>query len=100
MAKLKFVCEFEVDESWVADGFNPDDERAKDMLAHTLPHAHGSELKARVLVPIDQEKAAKLQGYDSLKAMLADRKKRGEQVMKVRPMPAWMISVSRWLVRA
>lgn len=91
MAKLKFLVEFEVDESWVADGFNPDDERAKSMLAHTLPHAHGSELKARVLIPIDQEKAAKLMGYASLKAMINERKEDGDQIMKPVPMVRWKL---------
>lgn len=79
MAKLKFVVEFQVDESWVADGFNPDDDRAKSMLAHSLPYADGSELKARVLIPIDQKKAAKLMGYASLGDMVKERKKAGEQ---------------------
>lgn len=84
MAKLKFICEFEVDETWVADGFNPDDEDAHSMIAHRLPHATGGEIKGRVLVPIDQEKAAKIMGYLSLRAMNAARKKDGDAPIRAK----------------
>lgn len=83
MAKLTFIAEFQVDASWVADGFNPDDEDALSMLAHRLPHANiGAELKARVLVPVDQKKAAKLMGYASLEEMNAEREKEGNKPLK------------------
>lgn len=39
-----------VDDSWVADGFNCDNDRALSMLAHDLQFAHiGTELSAKVL---------------------------------------------------
>lgn len=84
MAKLKFIVEFSVDSSWVADGFNPTDEDAQSMIAHRLPHAHGSEVKGRILQPIDQEKAAKLQGYESVKAMHKDAEKQGLEIPRAR----------------
>lgn len=69
MSKMKFTIEFAVDESWVADGFNPDNEDALTMLSRRLPYAFGHELRAKVVKKIDQRKAAKLQGYASVKAM-------------------------------
>jgi len=81
MAKLKFTVEFEIDESWVADGFNPDDDQAKEMLARRLAYAQGHEMRARVIKPIDQSRAAKLMGYGSVAAMNKVRKKDGDQLL-------------------
>ena len=60
--KLKYTAEFWVDESWVADGFDLTDERAKEMLNGTLPYAHGSELHARVTKAPKPETVARIQG--------------------------------------
>ena len=61
--KLKWVVEFYVDETWVADGFDLDDERALDMLANDLQWATiGTELDAKVIKRPDQRLINKLQG--------------------------------------
>lgn len=69
---FKWTVEIQVDQSWVADGFDMTDERAHSMLAKTLPFAYGHELKAKVLSAPDPELIAKAQGY----ASAADMKER------------------------
>ncbi len=59
----KWTVEFEVNAVWVADGFDLTDDRAHAMLADHLSHAHGSELKARVIKAPDPDKVAREQGY-------------------------------------
>lgn len=61
--KYKWVVEIEVADTWVADGFDLDDDRAHKMLAEHLPYAYGHELKARVLKAPDPDAIAKEQGY-------------------------------------
>ena len=63
MAMLRWTVEFAVDESWVADGFDLTDERAKEMLATDLGYAYGHELGAKVLKYPSAERVARLQGY-------------------------------------
>jgi hypothetical protein len=64
VAKLKWTVQFEIDECWVADGFNLTDERALDMLAHDLGWANvGMELGAKVIKAPDPHLIRKLQGY-------------------------------------
>lgn len=64
MAMLKWTVEFEVDESWVADGFTLTDERALDMLSHDLQWAIvDTELSARVVKAPSEDRIAKLQGW-------------------------------------
>jgi hypothetical protein len=65
MAKrwFKWTVEIKVDQSWVADGFNLDNERAQSMLANTLPHAYGYELKAKVVAAPPLEEILRKQGY-------------------------------------
>ena len=58
-----YTVEFKVHKTWIADGFDLTDERAKEMLAHDLQSAHGSELRAKVLTAPDPELIAKAQGY-------------------------------------
>lgn len=69
MAKrLSWTVRFEVDESWVADGFVLTKERALDMLQREIPYAYEKELKVRIVAkPLDAE-IAKAQGYPSVKA--------------------------------
>jgi hypothetical protein len=63
--RLKWTVVFEVDESWVADGFNMTDERALDMLANDLQYANiGTELGARVIKAPSQKKIRKIQEYE------------------------------------
>lgn len=62
--KYKWTVEFEVDASWVADGFDLDDDRALDMLSHDLRYAHiGAELDAKVIKAPKREAIRKEQGY-------------------------------------
>ena len=65
MKTFKWVVEFEVTETWVADGFNITDNKAMSMMEEVLPFASGSEFKARVI----KAPAAKLiritQGYSA-----------------------------------
>lgn len=63
--KFKWVVEFSVDESWIADGFDLTDERAKEMIEHTLPYSYGSETEARVLKSPNPTVIRHLQGYDT-----------------------------------
>ena len=65
MAKLKWTVEFEVEDVWVADGFELTDERALDMLSHDLSSAIiGMELSAKVISAPTPEEIRRLQGYD------------------------------------
>ena len=72
--KLKWTVEFAVDSSWVADGFDLTDERAKEMLANDLRYAFGHELGAKVLKYPPAVKVARLQGYDSAEHIEKQRK--------------------------
>lgn len=63
MAMLRWTVEFAVDSSWVADGFDLTDERAKEMLAYDLRYAYGHELGAKVIKYPSAERVARLQGY-------------------------------------
>lgn len=47
--KLTWTVEFSVDPSWVADGFDLDDERAHLMIQHDLGYAYPSETSAKVV---------------------------------------------------
>lgn len=62
----KFVwwVEFQVDETWVEDGFDLTDERALEMLSSDLQFANiGTELKARVIKSPDPKVIRRVQGY-------------------------------------
>ena len=80
---LKWTVEFSVDSTWVADGFDLTDERAKEMLNNDLKYAYGHELKAKVTKYPSAEKVARLQGFSdrtknptySLKAGIAEIEK-------------------------
>lgn len=60
---FKWTVEFQVDETWVADGFELTDERALEMLQNDLTYAYGHELKAKVISAPDKEAIRKAQGY-------------------------------------
>ena len=48
--KRKFIVEFEVDQSWIDDGFDITDESALEMLSNALPYAYvDTELSAKVV---------------------------------------------------
>lgn len=62
--KFKWVVEFEVDEIWVADGFDLTEDRAIEMLSEELPYANiDGELNAKILKSPDKNKILKVQGY-------------------------------------
>jgi hypothetical protein len=61
--KFKWVVEFDVDESWVADGFDLTDERAKEMIERALPYSYASETNAKVLKAPSQRSIMEKQGY-------------------------------------
>lgn len=65
MPMLTWTVKLSVDSSWVADGFDLTDERAKSMLARDLGYAYGHELKAKVTAYPPAERVARLQGYRS-----------------------------------
>jgi hypothetical protein len=70
MARFKWTVEFEVDETWVADGFNLTDIRALDMLMYDLDYAYSHELGAKVIKAPSAERIAKAQGYENSKTIL------------------------------
>lgn len=49
MKKFTWTVEFTVDETWVADGFDLDDERAHLMIQKDLAYAYPSETSAKVI---------------------------------------------------
>jgi hypothetical protein len=63
MKKIKWVVEFEVDEKWIADGFNMTNQKAMGMLENVLPFASGAEFKATVIKAPDNKLIRKIQGY-------------------------------------
>ena len=68
MARMKWTVEIEVDECWVADGFEVTVERVLDMLQADLGYARESELGARILSAPSPARIAKAQGYASAAA--------------------------------
>ena len=63
MKTFKWVVEFEVTETWVADGFNITNQKAMGMIEEALPFASGAEFKATVLKAPDPKLIRKTQGY-------------------------------------
>lgn len=62
MKWFKWTVEVSVEQSWIADGFDLDNERAKAMLAKTLPYANNAELRAKVITKPDRKLIRKAQG--------------------------------------
>lgn len=62
--RFKWTVQFEVDELWVADGFDLTDERALMMLAKDLDFAcMSTELAAKVVKAPAQAEIRRVQGY-------------------------------------
>ena len=75
MTKLKWTVEFEVDVTWVADGFILTSARALDMLSRDLRYADiGTELSAKVVQAPDPALIAQLQGYDTVNDCLGENR--------------------------
>lgn len=63
MKRFKWTVEFEVDETWVADGFDLTDERAKDMIEGQLGYAYPHETSAKVVSAPSPIEIRLAQGY-------------------------------------
>lgn len=61
----KWIVELEVNETWVADGFELTQERMKSMLETDLGYANSSETRCRIIHSPSEDSIAKAQGYDS-----------------------------------
>ena len=62
-ATFSWTVRVDVDERWVADGFDLTDERLQDILLHALPYANERELGGKVLKAPDVKDIRKAQGY-------------------------------------
>lgn len=60
----EWTVKFRVSATWIADGFDLDDERALRMLQGDLAYAYGRELDAKVIKAPDPQHIAWEQGYD------------------------------------
>lgn len=64
---FKWVVEITIDETWVADGFDPDDQQMHNALQTALPYARSDEIHVHVKKrPADRD-IAKAQGYQSIR---------------------------------
>jgi len=63
MKTFKWVVEFEVAETWVEDGFNLTEEKAKNMMANALPLAYGTEFTAKIIKAPNEKLILQTQGY-------------------------------------
>lgn len=64
MKTFKWTVEFEIDETWVADGFDMDDDTAQEMIQSWLSHAYGWEVKGKVLKSPPAKAIRIAQGYE------------------------------------
>jgi hypothetical protein len=69
----RWLCEIEVNETWVADGFNLTDDRLKEMVASDLTMAHSVEFRARVFHAPPEDSVARAQGYSNAEEMHASK---------------------------
>lgn len=66
MKMFKWIVEFQVADTWVADGFQMTDQRAWDMLSKDLSYADmDTEIHARVVASPNASLIAKAQGYEN-----------------------------------
>jgi hypothetical protein len=80
MAKtFKWTVEIEVDETWVADGFDLQDGRDVNTTLRSgfLQYADDSEVKIKVLSGPNRADVAEAQGYRSVAAMNKENKRNG-----------------------
>ena len=62
---FKWVVEFSVDPSWVADGFELTQERALAMLASDIGGAYNHEIDARIVRAPTAARIRRVQGCES-----------------------------------
>jgi len=64
MAKLKYIVEFSVDKTWIADGFDiRTSQDVFNIIQNFLPYANASEVGGRVIHAPSLKDVRKLQGY-------------------------------------
>ena len=63
MKKFTWIVEFTIDPSWVADGFELTEERAKEMIENELPHSYFHETSVRIIKAPREDLIKKEQGY-------------------------------------
>ena len=61
MKPFKWTVEITVDPSWVEDGFDLTDERAKSMVSRAFPSAFGDEYDAKVIRRPSAKRIRKIQ---------------------------------------
>lgn len=64
MTKFKWTVEIEVDETWVADGFNLDQDRADDWKNKLIAFAYDNEVSIKIIKSPSRKSIRKMQGYD------------------------------------
>lgn len=62
MGTFKWTVEIEVDETWVADGF--DITEPESLEGKLLPYAHSDEINVKVLKKPSKKSIRKAQGYE------------------------------------
>ncbi len=63
MKMFKWKLEIEVSESWVADGFELTQQRAKDIIESAIPYSSSEETTVKILKAPTQDSIRKAQGY-------------------------------------
>lgn len=62
---FKWTVEIEVNEVWVADGFEVTAERVQEWIQEAIGYSYDSETRVRVVKAPDPKEIAKAQGYES-----------------------------------
>lgn len=63
--RFKWTVQIEIDETWVADGFELTADRVQDMLLSELSYAREDEVSARVLRAPSPAAIRRAQGYST-----------------------------------
>ena len=59
----KWIVEFEVSDTWVSDGFDLTDDKAKELLRLWLQYAYDNEIKAKVINAPSKQAIREEQGW-------------------------------------
>jgi hypothetical protein len=62
--RFKWTLSVEVDETWVADGFDFTPDRVQEMSESLIAYAYPSEVKVKVVTAPDPRDVRRAQGYD------------------------------------
>jgi hypothetical protein len=62
--RFKWVVEIEVDEKWVADGFDLTNENITDRFQDMLPYATSNEVSGKILKAPSKKAIRVVQGYE------------------------------------